>query len=411
MLSIVGGTYLEYCDEPHWSQLYGSGGRAAAAVQEWGSPVELWTYSSDRQDHHATLVALATSFGFTIHPTMIPNPLSFYYVHPLASPQIWPSLQVLPPSPILQVAGDALLRFGMLEGDAVVTGDWVVYDPQSAFAPQPFGRNGSTAEHLALVANTAEVRALAGELHLLPEGNTLRADEVGELLRQAQQAEVLVMKQGAAGALVLTSGGIEHVPAFETAEVWPLGSGDVFAAIFALAWATEHQDPHAAARRASLATAQYCATRVLPIPHSLDESDFRPGPPLVLGPPPQVYLAGPFFTMAQRWLINEARRALRAQGLQVFSPFHEVGPGAAETVAPADIEALQRSQIVFAVLDGLDAGTLFEVGFAHAHHIPVVALAQQVAPEDVKMVTGTGGRVVSDFATAIYQTAWAVRQP
>ena len=61
---------------------------------------------------------------------------------------------------------------------------------------------------------------------------------------------------------------------------------------------------------------------------------------------------------------------------------------------------------VLAILDGIDSGTLFEVGYARARGVPVYALAQAVAPEDLKMVKGSGCRVFDDFVTAIHHAAW-----
>jgi len=61
---------------------------------------------------------------------------------------------------------------------------------------------------------------------------------------------------------------------------------------------------------------------------------------------------------------------------------------------------------VFAILNGLDTGTVFEVGYAVRKGIPVVALAQNVKDEDLKMLTGTGCTVLDDFASALYQAVW-----
>ena len=97
-----------------------------------------------------------------------------------------------------------------------------------------------------------------------------------------------------------------------------------------------------------------------------------------------------FFTISQRWLVDEVRRELGNLGLEVFSPVHDVGPGPAMVVAPADIAALDECDVVFALLDGLDSGTLFEVGYARAREIPVYALAQSVSTEDLKMIEGSG---------------------
>ena len=55
----------------------------------------------------------------------------------------------------------------------------------------------------------------------------------------------------------------------------------------------------------------------------------RPSRTAVVAKGGKVYLAGPFFSMGQRWLVDEARRCLGELGMDVFSPFHDIGPGAA----------------------------------------------------------------------------------
>jgi nucleoside 2-deoxyribosyltransferase len=123
--------------------------------------------------------------------------------------------------------------------------------------------------------------------------------------------------------------------------------------------------------------------------------------------PGRVYLAGPFFTLPQRWLIEEARSHLLSMNLQVFSPFHDVGIGPAEVVAPADLEAFDSCDRMLAFADGGDAGTLFEIGYARARNVPVIVLAEAVPEEQMKMIVGSKCLVTNDFASAIYFTAWA----
>ena len=123
-------------------------------------------------------------------------------------------------------------------------------------------------------------------------------------------------------------------------------------------------------------------------------------------PNTQIYLAGPFFNTAQQWLIDEARSILRDFGFNVFSPIHDVGEGDINTVASADLKALQESGIVIALLDGLDPGTIFEIGYARALDIPVVVAAENVSASDLTMIIGSGCEVTNDFATAIYSTCW-----
>jgi hypothetical protein len=173
--------------------------------------------------------------------------------------------------------------------------------------------------------------------------------------------------------------------------------------MFAARWGVHRDNPVDAAEIASLAVAAYANTMGLPIP-AVEDLRARAAPVGSRGG--LAYLAGPFFTLGQRWLIDEARRGLQELGLKVFSPVHDVGRGEAQMVAPADIAALEQCDVVFAILDGLDSGTLFEVGYARAKGKSVYALAQAVSIEDLKMIEGSDCRVYDDFVTALHHTAW-----
>lgn len=77
-------------------------------------------------------------------------------------------------------------------------------------------------------------------------------------------------------------------------------------------------------------------------------------------------------------------------------------------MAPLDLAGLDDCQVVLAILNGSDTGTVFEVGYAVAKGIPVVGLAQNMRPEDLKMAIGSGCTIVGDLASAIYQAVWAL---
>jgi hypothetical protein len=217
-------------------------------------------------------------------------------------------------------------------------------------------------------------------------------------------AEVVVLKLGPQGALVITATGQTEIPLYRTDRVWKLGSGDVFSATFAALWGHQGMAPATAADFASRATAYYCETRSLPAP--LPDTLTKLNYPIVRPGAGQIYLAGPFFDLGQRWLVDEARAMLLDMGARVFSPVLEVGPGPASIVAPEDIAGLEASDLVFAILNGLDPGTIFEVGYAVKLGLPVVGLAQNVKDEDLKMIVGCGCELSDDFVSAIYRAIW-----
>lgn len=399
-MHVIGGAYREICREPVWDELYGSGLRGAAALSALDPAVGLTTWIADAQ--RPTLDAYAQQYGITLDARPAPATLRFSYVHGLSRPWIDPPLHLLQPTEQITLRATTILRYGTLESDAIVHGDTVVYDPQSTYDPRPFGENGSSAGRLAIVANMREGAAMTGRSGV---------DEIGAALLTEHGAEAALIKRGALGVCVFQRGQMDLVPAYQTGSVFPIGSGDVFSAAFAHRWATEGADPAAAADFASRSAAWYCGSQLLPIPSDVAERIHVPITPTGGGRQPRrVYLAGPFFTTAERWLVTEARDGLLQQGVEVFSPFHDVGIGPAEEVVPKDIAALRSCDAVLAILDGFDAGTSFEVGYARSLGIPVVAFVQNEPSEPLKMLVGTGCQITEDFVSAVYQTAWAALQ-
>ena len=198
-------------------------------------------------------------------------------------------------------------------------------------------------------------------------------------------------RMGLKGATIVTADGSTLVPSFRTDVVFPIGSGDVFSGVFAAYWMERGQGPQVAARLASAATAYYCNSGgALPIPGDIDGLVTEMVEALVSATiQRKVYLAGPLFTLPQTWLLNEARRCLEAQGLRVFSPKDDVGYVGdghdARSIAQADLDGLESSDLVFAILDGLDPGTLFEVGYARKRGLPVIGFAERVDPGELTM--------------------------
>jgi hypothetical protein len=391
-LAIIGGTYAETCQWPHWAEVFGSGLRAACALSGRRAHVELYTYASSK--HRAYLEGLGASLGFTAQAETSPGTFAFGYQHSLARPSFSVSDKSVYELPPLSVEAEAILAYGMLEGQPVFDGDRVVFDPQSPEDATLFNTNESFAAHLAIVANSSEARRLSSESDLQIAGNKL-----------LERAEVVVIKQGPQGALVFTGSGTHHVPAYRTTRTFLIGSGDIFSASFAYAWAVQRQSPEKAAEIASLSTAYYCQTATLPIPAALPV-DFHNGPASV-GLEPRVYLAGPFFSVSQLWLVEEARSCLGHLGAKVFSPYHDVGLGQMKDVAEADLEGLRSCDRVLALLDGYDPGTIFEIGYARARGIPVTVFLTSEERVNLTMFSGSGCNVLHDFVSAIYATIWS----
>jgi hypothetical protein len=398
-MKIAGGFYLEEMLHPFHQAYLGSGLRAAAALAGVAKDVELWSFVSEAEVKH--FQAASAAYGVRGHHVQRSDPISFCYLHGCSRPVLSPDIREIATTGAFEVSGDAVLRFGFLEGSCVVSANRAVYDPQSEVDPQPFMQNGSAADSWAMVLNGAEAESFTG---------LDNPEKAARLLRREHGCDVVVVKCGVRGAYVSSGNSGGWVPAYATHSVFPLGSGDVFSAWFAYRWAERKEHPVKAATHASRATAYYCANRSLPLPADASKLASRSYKPTAAFPKmkvPSVYLAGPFFNLGQRWLIDELRAALQAQGLRVFSPIHDVGEGDASVVAQADLDGIRGVDVVLACLDGSDAGTVFEAGYAKALNIPVVGLTTgPVRPHDLTMLEGTQCHLVHDVASAVYVTTW-----
>jgi Nucleoside 2-deoxyribosyltransferase/pfkB family carbohydrate kinase len=402
-ICVVGGTYTEECAYPASCITRGSGLRAAKTLAGLGAGVRLRSAAST--DLAVDVLKLCADAGIDAQFALREVDVWFRYRHPLATPDIFPA--VAASVPFTQIEDERVLVFGMIEGRPRVHAKQVVYDPQDGVRSKSFGNNGSVAEELSIVASLSEARALTGK--------QTPSDMAIELLKE-NGCRAVIVKCGPQGALVATAESQQWIRPFPSSRVWKIGSGDVFSAAYAHAWMREHMSPLQAAWFASRMVAEYVNTRnekhgtealatirADALQSSTQAAD-RPRPL----PTKSIYLAGPFFSTAQQWLVDEARSCLRDMGFQVFSPIHDVGKGPAEHVAAQDLFALESSGLVFALLDGLDAGTLFEVGYARALDIPVVAVAESLDERPLTMLIGTGCTIANDFASGVYAACWQV---
>ncbi|MFW2477395.1 MAG: PfkB family carbohydrate kinase [Sediminibacterium sp.] len=391
MLSIIGGTYYEICNSPVRCELRGSGLRAAAALSDHIPGIKfiscIGKANSAEADYECGLFDIDTAY------TQIPETIYFDYLHPLSQPYFFPQISDQEKIRLESVKDDCVLYYGMIEAQVPVIAKWLVYDPQNGEPLDP----GVKADHLALVLNWAEAKRLSG----LTDQEII--EHVGKRLLEKYAADTVIIKNGVRGAWIFEPDGMHHIPAFKTSSVWAIGSGDIFSAAFAWQWAVQKKTPQEAGLLASQFTAHYCETRDLPLPAEPDEHTAV----VPTTRKKKVYLAGPFFSTAEIWLINELRYLLMDFGNEVFSPFHDVGTETTDQIiAELDINGLAESDIVMAVVTGLDAGTLFEVGYAKAIGKPIIALVENVSEENLLMLNGTGCDICYDIASAIYKASW-----
>lgn len=407
-LSIVGGFYKEDCEYPHHGETLGSGGRAAYALSEACNEIVFYTFLGPG------LKRSIQRFGFESNVSVraVAHEVSvrFFYYHSLGAPSIIPDPLEIPFfEQAIRVEDSAILRFGMLEGSAEVHGDYVVYDPQNSIVPEHFSKNGSTANHLAIVCNLEEARKLTRKKNLIDCGN--------EFLRN--NAEVVVIKNGVFGAYIFTSEGVETIPSYQTKVLKKIGTGDIFTAVFAYLWAYGGHTPRFSAKQASMAVANYCYSEILPLSEvgMVSEEKWEDKavyPNDIDAKNQQIYLAAPLFGISQRWVIEEVRSILQSFGIRVFSPLHDVGHSektryeTSQSIAEKDLEGLKNSNVVLAIVEEYDPGTLVEIGYAMKAGKPVIVYSPKNLREEgmlmlnSKNITG----VYDELDYAIYNAAW-----
>lgn len=393
-VTIVGGTYKERCNEPYWKELFGSGLRAAVALSSELKGIEFHTFIGEGDLE--TLKDICEGYNIKLSEQVTAQTFSFNYNHPLSTTILVPELSAVESQNLGTISGTNVLMFGMIEGSASILGDKVVYDPQSGINPISFKATDSTAKRLAVVLNRQEARVLTGLRH---ESNL---ETLGIKVAEMEGAEVVVVKDGANGAMVFDAGRCSKIPVYRTKTIFSIGSGDIFTAVFFWKWAVENEGAAKAADFASRYTAHYCQNRYLPLPHNIEQ--FIPLEKRTT--PNKVYLAGPFFTISERWFINETYLRLKEFGNEVFSPFHQVGLGLPHQVVPQDLEAIEKSTVILAIISGADPGTLFEVGYAIAKEKRVIVLAENISEGNLAMMIGSNCEITSDFTSAIYLASW-----
>ncbi len=379
-MHIVGGFYREQCCMPKWDAVFGSGGRAAAAISSLSPGSIFHTYA---EDFDSTGVSSLKKMGIEMRITPRPTAIVFSYFHPLSSPYIQPPPDEIQQQPPIKVTGDNVLRFGFLEGDAIVDARRAVYDPQDWKNPTPFSANDSVARELAMVLNELELRSSTGLEDL---------NSAALYLIENQNVEVVVVKRGIRGALVFERGKQPvSVPAYRSSRVFKIGTGDVFSAIFAHHWAEKGLPASEAADLASRSVAIYCSTGSLPLAY--DELSYQV--PIKFMAPGQVLLEGTVNSLGRRYTMEEARFILRELGVEAICPILD---GTLNTEATA----------VLILSDGLDEETIRQIQAQYVG-IPIVVLLESGEHAADTLVEGEITNT-DDFVSALYFAAWAASE-
>lgn len=376
-MHIAGGLYRELCCIPPWNAVFGSGGRASAAIAALSKGSTLHTYS-EKTVSETPFESIGINLCFKFRPTEI----VFSYFHPLSRPSIQPHPNEIKYQQSLHVSGEAVLRFGFLEGDAVVDAQRAVYDPQTWRNPVPFHSNGSSANELAIVLNELELGSATGISNI---------NKAAEHLMDSQNASIIVVKRGVRGAALFERGSeVIFIPAYLSSKVFKIGTGDVFSAIFSYYWAEKGLPAKIAADKASRSVSAYCGSIGLPLEDSLLHRQL-PVKSSSLG---VVALEGSIATIGQRYTMEEARFVLRELGVDVSS-----------RMLDAPLNKPISSLLILA--DGFDEEAENLIQQAKATNTPVVLFRESCSQTVGTSAKGVKIKVVDDFVTALYFAAWA----
>lgn len=380
-MQIAGGFYKEQCCRPAWDAMFGSGGRAAMTISALSPGSSLHTYA---EDFDSASVHMLRVRGIDLQLSHRPTGVVFAYFHPLSHPHIYPPHSEIVCQRPISVNGNAVLRFGFLEGEAVVDADYAVYDPQTWRNPVPFGANGSRSNSLAIVLNELELRSSTG---------------VDDLKRAAQQiiekqnANVVVVKRGIWGAMVYERSGIvTSIPVYRSSRVFKIGTGDVFSAIFTHFWAEKKLPAVEAADLASRSVAVYCNMGQLPI----EDDRLYPFEPFNCNMSGTVMILGESGSLGQLYMLEETRFVLKELGVNVYCP-----------VLDGDLSCSASAVLILA--EGATLETIKILESKLPIDLPKVVLHEKGVRCDEILNTAALAKAsfVDDFTSAIYTAAWS----
>jgi len=112
-MRIVGGIYNERSIFPECDVIYGSGGRAAAALSLLNPHITLTSFMGEDRRHDIEY-HVKEIWNLELDAYPVPEIVSFTYYHGLSAPIIRPTRLPVLDAPEIRVSDDIILQFGML---------------------------------------------------------------------------------------------------------------------------------------------------------------------------------------------------------------------------------------------------------------------------------------------------------
>jgi len=396
MINIVGGTYREIDYDEVSVELYGSGFRGVKFLLENKCEVHFSTLGNDETNNFLNEnQKVYKEFTFELKPCK--DIITFKYSFPLDNPSIFPNILNITKENSITVKGDNIIAFGMLEADYSISGEKVVYDPQTSIKPNKFSDFGE-AKELVYIVNKNEANSIAGSDNI---------DLIKDYFFEKEKATAFIIKDGPFGATLYYEDKIIQIPSYITNNVFKIGSGDIFTTSFGYYWMHKKLSIEDSAKLASQSTALFCDIKAYVDVTTFANFDFKEFSSTSLKDK-QIYLASPFFALSELILIDKIRNAFLSFGIKVFSPFHDVGIGNRELIAKKDLEGIDNSDIIFCLLDNYDSGTLIESGYSLAKGKKIIGYHRTCEEEKLLMLKVSDIQYYNHLTTAIYKTIWSL---
>ncbi|WP_294349421.1 PfkB family carbohydrate kinase [uncultured Sphingobacterium sp.] len=396
MITVVGGTYREINYDSISHEIFGSGFRASKFLLENNCDVNYVTYGNeDTISYLKENKKVYPRLNFRCFTSS--ELITFKYSFSLDNPTIFPNLFNIVKSESINVNEDNIVCFGILEAEFKIKGKKVVYDPQTGIQPRKFSAFGKT-EELVYIVNKSEAESISGSKNI---------NDIKAFFFEQEKACAIIIKNGPHGAKLYYEQYEFDIPSYITNNVHKIGSGDIFTGSFAYYWLEKNLPLEKCALYASLSTAYFCDIQAYVDTSLIENKPYKEHTFSDLSGK-QVYLAAPFFSLAELILIDKIRTAFIDFGVKVFSPFHDIGFGDDESIARKDIKGLMKSDIIFCVFDNLDSGTLIESGFALAHDKKIIGYQRTCQNNHLLMLKPADIKLYDNLTSAIYNTIWSL---
>ncbi|SFA57808.1 pfkB family carbohydrate kinase [Pedobacter suwonensis] len=394
MISVVGGIYREIDYDDISMEIFGSGFRCVKFLLENKCEVKFNTAGNLEVSKFLTENKKVYE-NFDFNCLDYEDFITFKYSFALDNPTIFPNILNIKKSNTISVTDENIICYGMLETDFSVKGSKVVYDPQTSIKPIKFKDIG-VAEELIYIVNLDEARSISS------------SEDINEIKRyffNEEKVKAVIIKNGPYGATLYQEENEAQIPSFITDNVNKIGSGDIFTASFGYYWMEMGLDLEECALYASMSTALYCDKKIYINTSSTQTFSCKKFVNNKLTDR-CIYLAAPIFSIAELILIDKIRNAFLGFGVKVFSPFHDIGLGDDATIAKKDIEGIDKSDIVFCVLDNLDSGTLVEIGYSIGNGKKMIGYHRTCYKPQLTMLNAGDVTIYNNLTTAIYHTIW-----